>query len=127
MGLKNKSTRGKKLLKAFAVLFVLFVGLFGYGIYWAFYDMNRLPTGELLTEEISPDGTYTVRTYVTYNSMSDDAVRGELIYNKRNGKSKNIYWNYPESTATIMWIDNSTVDINGHQLKVPKEKFDWRR
>ncbi len=30
-------------------------------VYWAFFDMNRLPTGEYLTEDTSPDGTYTVK------------------------------------------------------------------
>ena len=26
------------------------IALAGYAIYWAFYDMSRLPTGELISE-----------------------------------------------------------------------------
>ena len=59
-------------------------------------------------------------------SLSADAVRGELVFNERNGKTKNIYWNYRESTAKIEWLDNKTVVINGHTLEVPNEKFDFR-
>lgn len=89
--------------------------------------MNRLPTGEYLMEATSLDGTYTVKAYVNSPSLSADAVRGELVFNKRKRKPKNIYWNYRESRATIEWLDLQTVVINGHKLQVPNEKFDWRR
>ena len=121
-----KGVKRKKIVKILLIVGVLFMGAIGYGIYWAFFDMNRLPTGEYLTEETSPDGTYTLKAYVSVKSLSSDAVRGELVFNKRNGKTKNIYWNYRESTAKIEWIDDDTVVINGHRLNVPKEKFDFR-
>jgi len=108
------------------VVGLLLIGIIGYGVYWAFFDMNRLPTGEYITEETSPNGTYTLKAYVSSPSLSADAVRGELIFNERNGKTKNIYWNYRESTAKIEWIDDDTVVINGHKLNAPKEKFDFR-
>lgn len=121
-----KGTKRKKIVKILLIISFLFIGFVGYGVYWAFFDMNRLPRGEYLTEETSPDGTYTLKAYVSSPSLSADAVRGELIFNKRNGKTKNIYWNYRESTAKIEWLDNETVVINGHTLKVPNEKYDWR-
>lgn len=123
---KNNKKKGNKILKIFLVVGLLLVGIIGYGVYWAFFDMNRLPTGEYITEETSPNGTYTLTAYVSSSSLSADAVRGELIFNERNGKTKNIYWNYRESTAKIEWIDDDTVVINGHKLNVPKEKFDFR-
>ncbi len=123
---KNKRKKGNKILKIFLVVGLLLIGIIGYGVYWAFFDMNRLPTGEYITEETSPDGTYTLKAYVSSTSLSADAVRGELIFNERNGKTKNVYWNYRESTAKIEWIDDDTVVINGHRLNVPKEKFDFR-
>lgn len=96
-------------------------------VYWAFFDMNRLPTGEYLTEDTSPDGTYTVKAYLTNGGATTSyAIRGELVFNNRNGKTKNIYWNYQEETADIKWIDHDTVVVNGHTLKVPKDKFDFR-
>lgn len=126
----NKSTlkgeKRKKIVKISLIISFLFIGFVGYGVYWAFFDMNRLPTGEYLTEETSPDGTYTIKTYVSVTSLSSDAVRGELVFNERNGKTKNIYWNYRESTAKIEWLDNQTVVINGHTLEVPNGKYDWR-
>ena len=89
--------------------------------------MNRLPTGEYLTEETSPDGKYTVKAYVTNGGATTSySVRGELILNDKGDKIKNIYWNYREETATIIWTDNNTVVINGHLLDVPNEKFDFR-
>lgn len=123
---KNNKKKGNKILKIFLVVGLLLIGIIGYGVYWAFFDMNRLPTGEYITEETSPNGTYTLKAYVSSPSLSADAVRGELIFNERNGKTKNIYWNYRESTAKIEWIDDDTVVINGHRLNVPKEKFDFR-
>ncbi|MFS0823204.1 DUF5412 domain-containing protein [Bacillus sp. 1P02SD] len=105
----------------------LFLGVIGYGVYWAFFDMNRLPTGEYLTEETSPDGTYTLKAYLTDGGATVSySIRGELVLNKQNKKTKNIYWNYREETADIEWIDNDTVVINGHTLNVPKDKFDFR-
>ena len=121
-----KGAKRKKIVKIALIISFLFIGFVGCGIYWAFFDMNRIPTGEYLTEEMSPDGTYTLKAYVSGTSLSADAVRGELVFNKGNGKTKNIYWNYPESTAKIEWLDNKTVVINGHTLEVPNEKFDFR-
>ena len=122
-----KSAKRKKIVKISLIISILFLGLIGYGIYWAFFDMKRLPTGEYLTEETSPDGTYTLKAYLTNGGATTSySIRGELVFNNRNGKTKNIYWNYREETANIEWTDNDTVVINGHTLNVPKEKFDFR-
>ncbi|TKI53641.1 hypothetical protein FC756_23100 [Lysinibacillus mangiferihumi] len=121
-----KGAKQKKIVKIILIITFLFVGFIGYGVYWAFFDMNRLPRGEYLTEETSPDGTYTLKAYLSSPSLSSDAVRGELVFNERNGKTKNIYWNYRESTAKIKWLDNKTVVINGRTLEVPNERFDFR-
>ncbi|MCM3358323.1 MULTISPECIES: DUF5412 domain-containing protein [unclassified Psychrobacillus] len=117
-----------KLLKVFIIGSLLIVGLVGYGVYWAFFDMNRLPTGEYLTEEISPNGKYTLKAYVTNGGATTSySVRGELVFNDKDNKTKNIYWNYREESASISWKDNNTVIINGHTLDVTKDKFDFRR
>ncbi|MFD1929711.1 DUF5412 domain-containing protein [Sporosarcina siberiensis] len=106
---------------------LLFVGLLGYGVYWAFFDMNRLPTGEYLTEESSPDGKYTLKAYVANGGATTSyTIRGELNFNQKNKKPKNVYWNNKEDGADIKWLDNETVIINGHSLDVPKDKFDFR-
>ena len=117
----------KQFLKVLMIWGLLFIVLVGYGVYWAFFDMDSLPTGEYLTEETSPDGKYTLKAYVANGGATVSyAVRGELIINESNKKVKNIYWNYREDTANITWIDNDTVVINGHSLDVPNDKFDFR-
>ncbi|WP_342598308.1 DUF5412 domain-containing protein [Psychrobacillus sp. FSL H8-0483] len=117
----------KKWLKGSIIIGLLFVALVGYGVYWAFFDMNRLPTGEYLKEELSPDGKYTLKAYVTNGgATTSNSVRGELVFNDEDNKTKNIYWNYREDTANITWTDNNTVVINGHSLDIPNDKFDFR-
>lgn len=108
---------------------ILLIGsLLSFGVYWAFFDMNRLPTGDFLTEESSPDGKYTLKAYISDGGATTSyAIRGELVFNDGNKNKKNIYWNYREETANISWIDNSTVVINGHELEVSKDKYDFRR
>jgi len=116
-----------KILKGLIIIGLLFAALVGYGVYWMFFDINRLPTGEYLTEETSPNGKYTLKAYVTNGGATTAyAVRGELVFNEKNNKTKNIYWNYREEAANITWTDNNTVVINGHTLDVRRDKFDFR-
>lgn len=106
---------------------VLLLGLIGYGVYWAFFDMNRLPVGEYVTEETSPDGTYTLKAYrIDGGATTSYTIRGELVFNDRNNQTKNIYWNHREETVNIKWINHDTVIINGHTLHVTEETFDFR-
>ncbi|MEG0473350.1 MAG: DUF5412 domain-containing protein [Solibacillus sp.] len=116
-----------KFIKGLIIVVLLFVTLAAYGVYWAFFSMNHLPTGEYLTEETSPNGEYTLKAYVTNGGATTSfAVRGELVFNEKRNKTKNIYWNYREEEANIKWTDNDTVVINGHSLEVPHDKFDFR-
>ncbi|WP_025786146.1 DUF5412 domain-containing protein [Sporosarcina sp. D27] len=111
-----------------AVISLLIVALVGYGVYWAFFDMKRLPEGEFLTEERSPNGEYTVKAYVTNGGATTPySVRGELVFNEKKNKTKNIYWDSREEKAEIAWKGNHTVVINGHELDVRKDKYDFRR
>jgi outer membrane lipoprotein-sorting protein len=113
----------KKILIAASLILLIFV----FGVYWAFFDMNRLPEGVLISEALSPDGTYTVKAYhVSGSATVSDSVRGELVFNNMIRKPKNIYWNYREDTAEIIWIDEDTVTINGISLDVPEDRFDFR-
>lgn len=116
----------KPIRVGFILLIICAIAL--YGIYWAFYDMNRLPKGELISEVVSPDGEYTLKVYlVNGGSTVAYCIRGELKYNIRSKKPKNIYWNYRETEAKVEWKDKDTVVINGHSLMVKKDVYDWRR
>ncbi|WP_367619262.1 DUF5412 domain-containing protein [Planococcus shenhongbingii] len=122
-----KKKKSKKLLKRFIIAGLLVAATAGYGVYWAFFDMGRLPTGKFLTEETSPDGKYTLKAFAANGGATTAyAVRGELVLNEEGCQTENIYWNYRETKAIITWKDTDTVMINGHPLDVPDEKFDFR-
>ncbi|MEM1505503.1 DUF5412 domain-containing protein [Domibacillus sp. 8LH] len=115
--------RQKKIIIPLLLLILL-----GYGMYWAFFDMGRLPKGDFISEADSPNGDYTVKAYVSSGGATTDfAVRGELHFNKENKKPKNIYWNYHEQQAVMKWLDQDTVVINGHRLDVPYDVFNFRK
>lgn len=114
--------------KKIIIAAMITIALLGYAIYWAFYDMNRLPAGELISEVQSPGGTYTLKSYRTDGGATTSyAIRGELNFNTENKKPDNIYWEYRVENATVEWVDDDTVIINGFQLDVPDEKYDFRR
>lgn len=128
--IKNDSIQNKrnKKVRTLIIALILLFSIVGYGVYWSFYDINRLPEGDFLTEETSPDGKYTLRAYVANGGATTDfSIRGELIFNEKKNKTKNIYWNYKEDSVKIIWEDNDTVVINGQRLNLPHEKFDWRK
>ena len=84
--------------------------------------------GEFLTESQSPNGKYTVKTYVSRSGATvADAVRGEVIYHQKRDRKKNIYWEYRKSSADIVWKDEHTVSINGLELDVRKDVHDFRK
>ena len=105
------------------ILLILFLVL-----NYFFFNINRLPEGEFLTAATSPTGDYTVKTYVSRGGATvADAVRGEVIYHQKKDKKKNIYWGYRESESEIVWITNEIVSINGMELDVRKDVYDWRK
>lgn len=123
--MKTPSTL-KTLLVVFGCIGLLVISILSYGVYWAFFDMNRLPSGEFLTEKTSPNGQYTVKTYKVYGGATvPNTIRGELIINERQKQPKNIYWN-KEEAVEIEWLNQNTIIINGHTLQMPTDTFDYR-
>lgn len=89
--------------------------------------MDNLPTGELMETVCSPDGTYQVNSFlVSGNATVDFCVRCEVIENATQEK-RNIYWEYRCEKASVKWIDNKTVEINGKPLNVITDSYDWRK
>ncbi|WP_455660786.1 DUF5412 family protein [Pradoshia sp.] len=102
---KEGNRRLKQTIRVFLVSGLLLTGVITYGVYWAFFDMNRLPKGEFLTEKASPGGLYMLRAYrVNEGATTSYAVLGELVFNE-SSKTKNIYWKDREDTANITWTD----------------------
>ncbi|MBE1553069.1 DUF5412 family protein [Sporosarcina limicola] len=121
----------KYALKVTGILFGILAGIVLVLILtldYFFFSMYRLPEGEFITEAVSPDGHYTVRASVSYgNATVANAVRGELIDHKKNDKEKNIFWQYREQEAEISWTSDHTVTINGIELDVRKDVYDYRK
>lgn len=82
-----------------------------------------LPEGTIIETLNSPNGDYTMNAYfIDGGPISANAIRVEIIDNK-NGKSKNIYYSYPNDSVILEWIDNDYVKINGIQLDIHKDYY----
>ena len=73
----------------------------------------------------SPDGKYNLEAYRTEPGATVDfSIR---VYLTTNDKKSLIYDAYHEYEAKIVWIDNTTVSINGKTLDISQgEKYNWR-
>ncbi|MFJ8518637.1 DUF5412 family protein [Lysinibacillus xylanilyticus] len=71
----------KKTLLVLLISILFFAGIIGYGIYWLFFDWTRFKQ-ELIAESTSPQGTYTVKAYVSdAGATTSFSVLGELVFN----------------------------------------------
>lgn len=102
--------------------------ILGFIVWKLILDPSNIPTGEYMFKSVSPDKNYTVKIYQSSGGATTGfAIRGELIENnKLFNEKKNIYWNYPQETATVKWLDNDTVNISGHEIDVKSQIFDFR-
>ena len=93
----------------------------------AFFSLQRIDGQKKTGEYISPDGKYTITSYL--NNGGATTAYAVLCTVKRSGnnKEKNIYWNYPCEEATVSWLDKTTVEINGINLDIKKDTYDFRR
>ena len=112
--------------------FVLLIGTLLFGLFmiinYLFFNIDRVPEGELLADKISPNGEYTVLTYViNAHSTVAPAVRGEVIFHKKNDKKRNLYWAYRKEKGEIEWINEHVVSINGMELDVRTDTYDYRK
>ena len=110
-----------------ASILLIILALISYGIYWAFFDIQHLDGQEVITVSDSPDSSYTVTAYLNNGGATTDYAVLCAVKNNNTGKERNIYWNYHCSTADIQWLDDKTVSINGIELDVTKDKYDYRR
>ncbi|UYP05970.1 MULTISPECIES: DUF5412 family protein [Priestia] len=97
-------------------------------IWWFLFGPSYLqfaPKGEYISQSASPNKDYIVKIYRSSGGATTPfAIRGEVTYTKKVfNKRKNIYWNYPQETAKVKWVNNKTVNISGHILNVKKDTF----
>ena len=76
---------------------------------YIFSDINALPQGEFVSEEVSPSGNKSVKIYLVENSLGT-AIRGEL----KTGPTscKNIFWQTGIKDVTVHWQDDDLVYFN---------------
>ena len=117
----------KKKLIITSIIIAILVGGVAYAFNWAFLDIQRINGQEYLNESTSPNGEYTVTAYLNNGGATVDyAVLGRLK-NNRNGKTKNIYWQYHCEKAEMEWVNDEMLKINDQQLNVKNEIYDYRR
>lgn len=116
----------KKIFYTFAIILVLCISIVGYGVYWCFYDIQRIIGQEKIKEISSENHKFTVTAFLNNGGATTDYAILCSVKNNDTQKEKNIYWNYPCSDAEIVWIDNDTVQINGIELEVFKDIYDYR-
>ncbi|MGF9946214.1 DUF5412 family protein [Priestia megaterium] len=97
-------------------------------IWWFLFAPSYLqfaPKGEYISQSASPNDDYIVKIYRSSGGATTPfTIRGEVTYTKKVfNKRKNIYWNYPQETAKVKWVNNKTVNISGHILNVKKDTF----
>ena len=102
------------------------IALGAYIIHWAFFDIQRINKQELISEVSSPDGKYTISAYLNNGGATTDYAVLCSVKNNKTKREKNIYWNYPCYDAEIEWIDGHTVMINGIDLDINKDIYDFR-
>ncbi len=117
----------KKRIITTLVIIAAIVGGIAYTINWAFFDIQRINGQEYLAESTSPNGTYTVTAYLNNGGATTSyAVLGTLKNNK-NGRTKNIYWQYRCEKAELEWLNDEVIRINDIELNVKNEIYDYRQ
>lgn len=117
----------KKYLITIFIIIAVMVGGAAYAINWSFFNIQRINGQEYLAESTSPNGTYTVTAYLNNGGATTSyAVLGTLKNNK-NGEIKNIYWQYRCEKAEMEWLGDETIKINGVELSVKNDIYDYRR
>ena len=90
------------------------------------FSLCSLPEGEYLETVDSPNGEYQINSYLANGGATVDyAVRCEVV-NVKTKEKRNLYWDYHCEEADIEWIDNDNVKINGKELNIHTDYYDWR-
>ena len=119
-------TKRKQYIKICIIIAIVVIGIV-YCIKWSFSDIQRINGQEYITESTSPDGKYTVTAYLNNGGATTDYAVLATLKNNKNGKTKNIYWQYHCEEADIEWLSDDTIKINEVELNVKNEIYDYRK
>ena len=78
---------------------------------------------ELLQSVPSPNGKYTIKTYL--DGCGGATVDYSVIAYRcdKNDKCKKIYFCYHENDSLVYWLDNENIFINNKKMNVFKDKY----
>ena len=109
------------------LIILAFVLLLFFGIYYLFFDINRIKGQELIDSQYSPNGDYELLIYRNNGGATTGyAILCEAIYIP-TGQKRKIYWEYNVDSATISWVTDYVVNINGIQLNIRYDVYDFRK
>ena len=105
------------------VLLALFVRIYIIPVLNIGESQTNDPETFLMTSQ-SPDGKYNLEAYRTEPGTTVDfSIK---VYLTIDDKKSIIYDAYHEYEVEIVWINNTTVSINGKTLDISQgEKYDW--
>ena len=69
-------------------ILLIILSLISYGIYWAFFDIQRLDGQEVITISNSPDSSYTVTAYLNNGGATTDYAVLCAVKNNKTGKEE---------------------------------------
>lgn len=102
------------------------------GFYYIIYDfltaadtIDGVPVGDLVYEEDSPDGAFTVEFYRTSGGATTDFAMLGVMERKETGERARIFWEYPCETVTVDW-DDAHIFINDIKLEKMMDVYDFR-
>ena len=100
--------------------------LVAYGIYWAFFDLQRINGQEVLQEVPSPSGDDTIIVYLNNGGATTSYAILCTVKDNQTGRERNIYWQDHRDEANVQWVDDDTVIINNVELDVWEDSYDFR-
>ena len=89
--------------------------------------LQSLRGDEIICTSSSPDHSYTITAYLNNGGATTDFAVLCRVKNNHTQKERNIYWQYHCDYADIMWKDNFIVVINGIELDVRSDSYDYRK
>lgn len=109
-----------KLFGTIATLVCLFFIIIFIGITYIF-GIDTC-SKDLIESVKSPNGEYTIKTYLrNCGATVDFEVVADLC--DKNNECDDIYHHYHERDSFVYWIDNDNVSINQKKLNIHKDKF----
>ncbi|XKH49605.1 DUF5412 domain-containing protein [Chryseomicrobium palamuruense] len=126
----------RSVITSLVSMILLVTGITSYLVYYLFFNLERVPKGDLVLESVSPTGDYTVQFFRNAGSATTNGTLAGTVLHE--DELKTIYW-AEGSDAVVHWIDEDTIQIDLQQdelgelvlldsrtLDVTSEAYDFR-